>query len=208
MPATPDRSASLDALARRAWAPGAAEPGAESALYDELRARFLPLAKRRVRTDDAEDVVQEALRIVHLRGRLRQRDEGLLPWSLAILRNVIGNYYQKRKRRDREEAFGAEAVARDGRPGADDALEVGQRLDRLAEGIARLAQKDPRCGAIFARIVAVVTEEGSSGARVSSRLVDALGGEISRDTLYVLLHRCRARLREILTRIEEENEHP
>ena len=48
--------------------------------------------------DHAEDVVQDALRIVFDRyGEIKQ-GPGILVWGLTVLRNVIGNHYQARDR--------------------------------------------------------------------------------------------------------------
>ena len=90
--APPDSS--LDGLCAAALARDAR---AEAALFATLRERFLAVAKRRVREDDLEDLVQDALRIVHQKHGQRQPGPGILVWSLAVLRNVIGNYYQAKE---------------------------------------------------------------------------------------------------------------
>ena len=92
---------SLDELAERS------RDGHEQSsdqLLASLRVRFLAIAKRRVRPDDLEDVVQDALRIVHQKHREIEAERGMLMWSLAVLRNVIGNYYQAKERLTRRES--------------------------------------------------------------------------------------------------------
>ncbi|MEZ4388181.1 MAG: sigma factor [Candidatus Krumholzibacteriia bacterium] len=91
----PQDQPSLDTLRQRALA---GDPAAEAALFEDLRVRFLALAKRRVQPDHAEDVVQEALGVVLRKLPDLPPDRGLLVWSLTVLRNVIGNHYQARRR--------------------------------------------------------------------------------------------------------------
>src|SRR5262245_49905151 len=72
-----------------------------------LRAALLRVTRRRVRGDAAEDLVQDAMAIILRRG-LRSGSfdtvDGLPPlvWSLRVMRNVIGNYYQKQRTQFRE----------------------------------------------------------------------------------------------------------
>ncbi len=184
----------LSALAARGDAP------AREALFDQLRVRFLQIAKRRVRADDCEDVVQEALRIVHARLTDRSPERGILIWSLTVLRNVIGNYYQKKARLDRGEPFEERkhaAVATVGFPGREE-------VDAVVEALGRLARREPRCGALFRRILESL-DEGGSPREISQRAMARFledEGDTSRGALYVALHRCRQRLRDILQQEE------
>ena len=89
---------SLDHLCDRALA---GDGRCEAALFEALRVRFLPIAKRRVQTDHVEDVVQDTLKIVFAKYGEREPGAGILVWGLTVLRNVIGNYYQS-KQRERE----------------------------------------------------------------------------------------------------------
>ncbi|MCK4304274.1 MAG: hypothetical protein KAY24_08535 [Candidatus Eisenbacteria sp.] len=178
---------------------------AETVLFEMLRVRLLDVAKRRVRRDDLEDVVQEALRIVHTKHATRAVGRGMLVWSMAVLRNVIGNYYQKREKLDRGEPFderfhGTLDVSRarcHGIPG-DNGPEGA--AERILEAISLLARRNPRCGVLFRRIMESLAV-GGSPREISQRAMDLLGQdfeEMSRSGLYVALHRCRNRLREIL----------
>lgn len=196
---------SLDALRRRALA---GDRTAETALFAELRVRFLMLAKRRVRPDHAEDVVQEALGIVLRKYRRLPPERGILVWSLTILRNVVGNYYQGRHRdagqtvrvadwRHTVETRGAAADPFDRVAAAED-------IARLETAIAELARAAPRCGVVFACLLRSI-EQGGAPREVSARalaMVQAELPDLTRNAFYVSLHRCRARLRAILDGLE------
>ena len=66
---------SLDYLSQRALT---GDAGAEAELFNALRVRFLVIAKRRVREDSVEDVVQDALRIIHEKHQQRKPERGFL----------------------------------------------------------------------------------------------------------------------------------
>lgn len=201
----PQASASLDDQRARALA---GDPAAEAALFDALRVRFLALAKRRVQLDHAEDVVQEALAVVLRKYRDLPPDRGILVWSLTVLRNVIGNHYQSR-RRDGEQTtqvddWHAVAEAR-----VDDdplvRLAADEAAARLEDAIGRLARTSPRCGLIFARLLDAM-DRGGTAREVSTRALDLVQRdlpELNRNSFYVSLHRCRAQLRAVLDRMEE-----
>lgn len=183
---------------------------AETALFESLRVRFLDVAKRRVRTDDIEDVVQESLRIIHLKYRQTDPQTRVLTWAMVVLRNVIGNYYQKRKRLDRAEPFedqihsaapDVQAADYESAPLIPDHDSIRPLLD----AIRFLGEQYPRCGRLFRSILENI-EKGEAPKGIPSDTIDQLLhdlGGISRDTLYVTLHRCRKRLREIMRDINE-----
>lgn len=185
----------------------AGDLAAESALFDALRVRFLALAKRRVQPDHVEDVVQEALGVVLRKFRDLPPDRGILVWSLTVLRNIIGNHYQSR-RRDGEQTtqvddWHAVAEAR-----VDDdplgQLAADEAAARLEDAIARLARTSPRCGLIFAKLLDAV-DRGGSPREVSTHalaLVQKELPDLNRNSFYVSLHRCRAQLRAVLDRRE------
>jgi DNA-directed RNA polymerase specialized sigma24 family protein len=188
--------------------------GAETALFEGLRARLLRVAKQRVREDDAPDVVQDALRIVLLKYRARGDQAGILPWSLTVLRNVIGNYYQKADHRkdwiSLEHvpsgflARAGEVAAREADPGNDRAQR--QLVERLAAAIRNLSRSHPRCGTIF-RAILESLDAGGSPREISARSLEKIQQEYSdltRALFYVALHRCRANLRQILAEAEKD----
>ncbi|MBT7310989.1 hypothetical protein HN843_04455, partial [bacterium] len=76
------------------------DPIAEARLFEDLRVRFTDITKRRVQSDNIEDIVQDALKIVFTKYASLEKERGMLVWSLTILRNVIGNFYQSRQRFD------------------------------------------------------------------------------------------------------------
>lgn len=200
---------SLDELAVRARA---GEHPAETTLFEALRVRFLDIAKRRVRRDDLEDVVQETLQIVHAKYGNREHQPGMLTWSLAVLRNVIGNYYQKRERLDRGEPFeerlhsapgslGGQSGAGFSIPGSDP---LGEFAQQVLKAISLLAEKEPRCGVLFRKILESL-DMGGGQREISRRVMERLREDhpgASRGSLYVALHRCRTRLREIIREMD------
>jgi DNA-directed RNA polymerase specialized sigma24 family protein len=195
---------SLDKLVDRAIA---GDGRAEAALFEELRVRFFHLAKKRVQPDHTEDVVHDALGIVLRKYRERSRESGILVWSLTVLRNVIGNHYQARRRdNDRTlqvedwQAVPAASLVEDPTGG----MAAEEAADRMEAAITTLARKSPRCGAIFARILESM-ELGGGQRDISQRAFELVGEELpelTRNTFYVTLHRCRAQLRNLMDRTE------
>lgn len=186
---------SLDKLASSA---GTGDLQAEAALFETLRVRFLEIAKLRVREDDSEDVIQDALQIVHGKYRDRPAGRGILIWSLAVLRNVIGNYYQKRARLGRGEPFDDRRHS----PTADSDPLLDQGGEEIFAALQHLSGEQPRCGEFFRRVLASFAE-GGDPAQINRRALQKLRRDhpgMSRGSLYVALHRCRKRLREILER--------
>ena len=76
---------------------------------DELarvRAVLQRLSTLRVaNAEDAEDLVQETLLTMAVKGPGIELQKGLLVWSLGILRNKVGNYYRKARRMSPVAAF-------------------------------------------------------------------------------------------------------
>lgn len=195
---------SLDGLRDRALA---GDSRAASQLFEQLRVRFLTIAKKRVQPDHAEDVVHEALEVILAKFGSLDRDRSLLLWSLTVLRNVIGNHYQARRRDSAQtvqvddwRTVPAAALVDDPTARLGD-TEAAQRIQAAIEELAR---RYPRCGAIFARILESL--EHADGVREISQhalsLVQHDFPELSRNTFYVALHRCRAQLRGLLERME------
>ena len=193
-------NSSLDELCARSLS---GDESARSELFSSLRVRFLQVAKRRVHGDHLEDVVQDALGIVLDKYRDRTGETGILIWSFTVLRNVIGNYYQSRKR-DMErtmhvedwQTFGSAAIVID--PTRD--RETEEFTGRLEEAVAALARKSPRCGRLFANLLKSF-QHGGGQREVSLHALELTRQEdpdMSRNTFYVALHRCRAQLRALL----------
>jgi len=204
MAPVPSGSPCLDLLSARACA---GDAGAEAALFADLRVRFLTIAKRRVREDSLEDVVHDALRIVHEKYRGRTGERGMLIWSLTVLRNVIGNWYQSKARAirrrvdvelhllpDPQSGSSPEAAFLEGEAAA------GETAVRLEEGISALARKHPRCGTIFRHILGSLAR-GGGPREISQRALARMREDepdITPGGFYTALHRCRSRLRQEL----------
>jgi len=194
----------LDLLAAKAVS---GDEAAQGLLLADLRVRFLQVAKRRLREDDCEDVVQEALQIVLLRYAERKPQQSILIWSFAVLRNVIGNYYQRRERQMKNEPFEDRVhSAMTAERGTDDFLRSKEVLVGLKKALTTLAQEEPRCGRLF-QIVLESCDEGGSPVEINRRAMKRMRVKYDRMTqgaLYVALHRCRRRLREIVSSLEGE----
>lgn len=215
MTRTRTTEATLDEL--RARAAGGDREAAEQ-LFESLRVRLLAVAKRRVREGDAEDVTHEALRVIH--ARLGAAAGGVLPWSFAVLRNVIGNHYRRQAREARHQPWNEDAhsqAANDaaagaapgaggggstgaGRGGFDGQLEARELQRHLEQAIDALAARHPRCALLFRHLLASAAEGGGE-RQVSRRAFERACAELpelSAGNYYVTLHRCRARLRRLL----------
>ncbi len=199
--------ASLDILCKKSLA---GDAQAEAALFEALRVRFLPIAKRRVQTDQAEDLVQDALRIVLDRYGSRTEETGILVWSMTVLRNVIGNHYQSRNR-ERERLSFVDELPRDAAAQHDPFADL-QRDDtrrQLLEAIGKLARRFPRCGRIFHHLLSSL-DQGGGPQEISTRTLELFRQEepgMSPGSFYTALHRCRAQLRNVLGEMEKGVRH-
>jgi DNA-directed RNA polymerase specialized sigma24 family protein len=177
--------------------------GIQEAWLEQLRARFIDVARARVAEGAVEDVVQDAMAIIYQKaGKGGGVDQSApeLPWCFQVLRNVVGNYYQRERTRQRGERAGTplhdgvrEFTARPDNPTPIEALERSERARVLREAIQELAVQDAFCGNHFLEVLGDRdrTPSGSEAARQG-------GGAAS--TPYVRLFRCREKLRKILTR--------
>ena len=181
---------------------------AREALLAALRVRLLPVAKRRVREEDSEDLVHDGLRIVLEKLGARAVRRPILIWSYAVLRNVIGNYYQKRQRRGEEVCLQDERLVAPGtslQPAevAGDEMEAlgsAPTAPEMARALARLSRQHPRCAVLFGLILECLGEIGDPAEATREALcrMRMQDGAPTRNALYVLLHRCRTRLRRLL----------
>jgi DNA-directed RNA polymerase specialized sigma24 family protein len=160
-----------------------------------LRARFVEIARRRVPEAVVEDVVQDALTVVCRKHDRAAEEAPDLLWSFQVLRNVIGNHYQREKRRRRfldaastlEPLDGGRIVHRVERTPLE-SLERTETTRLLHAAVDELARTDPSCGQQFKRILDQLAPEETPDA----------GRRDSTD--YVRRFRCRERLRRILVR--------
>ncbi len=183
----------------------AGDEKAEAALFEKLRVRFLAIAKRRVREDDVEDLVQDALRIVLQKQGGRNRFPGVLVWSLVVLRNVIGNYYQAKRREGERMLFTGEIASYAGPAGEEWGRAFTETVEQIAHAITLVGKSDSRCARLLRAVLAAVARERGGGAATRSDLTEnarRLFPDLSRNAFYVTLHRCRARLRVALAEAE------
>jgi RNA polymerase sigma factor (sigma-70 family) len=177
----------------------ARERGHHEEWLDQLRARFLAIAARRVPRATAEDLVQEALVIVVEKGAAAGpgamlEDEPSLAWCFQVLRNTIGNYYQRERTRRRASDPTSQAHhqlqdAARGRPEPTplESLESGETARLLHEALDVLGAESETCGRYLRGIV-----DGDKPAAIAQR------EGLQEAVLYRRIYRCRERLRSIL----------
>lgn len=163
---------------------------------EQLRQQFLQVARRRVPPADVEDVVQDALRVVHDRGSAlpaERRVEGLPPlaWCFQALRHVVGNHYQRRHRRQRvlesrDPHAGGWEEAVDPRTPAE-ALQGEELRGHVHAALAELARREDPCHGYLNAVL-----DGSSAREL------ALREGLEPAVLYRRLYRCRQKLRQLL----------
>ena len=153
-----------------------------------LRERFLSVARRRVDAEALEDIVQRALQVVvENAGDAPVKHLPALAWCFQVLRNTIGNYYQKRRTDRRIERGTAMHDAQSGLPTPLEALEASEASAAIHAALDALGAGDATCGRYLARLM-----EGTSprALAVDEGLIEAV--------LYRRVYRCRAKLRQIL----------
>lgn len=161
-----------------------------------LRARFVAVARRRVEPDVVEDIVQEALRVVVERGIPGPGGDvvdGVPPIArcLQVLRNVIGNHYQRARVRS------ARLASLDVATGLPDpghtpleAYAADDAARQIRRALDALAVTDPGCGRYLRRLA-----EGQSPGAI------ARAEEVAEAAFYRRLYRCREKLRARLAAI-------
>jgi len=157
---------------------------------EDLRRRMLDITRRRVPSDEAEDLVQNAFQVIVERGVGRSAAEvdGLprLAWCLQVLRNVIGNHYRRAETRRKVIDAGVDL---ENLGGPLEALGAEERIRTIEEGLSELAAADGNCGRYLQRMA------DETPARDIAR-----DEGIETHALYQRLYRCRRKLREILRR--------
>ncbi len=154
-----------------------------------LRQRFAEIAARRVPTDAVEDIVQDTLGIVLAKGPAEAHRAGdtepSLRWCFNVLRNVIGNWYQKRRHHETVENHDLA----DERPDALAALAADEQARTIRTAVAELRRQRPDC-ADWLWSMAQGTKAGA--------LADQ--ARIEHSAFYRKIYRCRRLLAEILQR--------
>ena len=153
-------------------------------LFEFLRSRLLVLARYRV-AEAAEDMVHESLIIVHNRFSEFESLQALLGFTHQVLRNKIGNIYQRRSReQNRQVELETVSEARNP-PDLDmEAIEM-ERIVRKA--IEKLGENRPYCRTILFSLY-----HGLDPDEISGNL------QITKSRLKVQTFRCREALKKIL----------
>lgn len=155
-----------------------------------LRDRFLGIARRRVPAAVLEDVVQDALTVVCLKGqdtaRRENRSTPHLRWCFAVLRNVIGDFYRQRPM---SQDTGDQQIADPG-PEPLAALATAEQVAAVRRGLAELRVTHRQCADwLWARA------EGERAGELAARA--GLEPAVFSRRLY----RCRMHLAAILERM-------
>lgn len=173
------------------------DPSRRDAVLSDLRARLLAVARRRVDPEAAEDVVQRAMMVIVERGSSLD-GEGLdeiagapglppLAWCLTVLRNIIGNVYQRQRTEGVIDRGALLTEVESSHPTPLQALESAEAARAIEGALAALDTDGASCGR-YLRALA----DGLS----PRSLADQEG--LSEAVLYRRVYRCRAKMREIL----------
>lgn len=158
--------------------------------YEALRRRYLSLARRRVEPDAVEDVVQEALRVVFEREGLFASDteDGIPPiaWCFQVLRNTIGNHYQKRRTRSREQNIDTAYSLSEGKTPLE-ALQESEQESIVRSLLDKFEESDPQCARYLKQLA-----EGIKPATVAK--TERLRAAV----FYRRIYRCRGKLRDLM----------
>jgi RNA polymerase sigma factor (sigma-70 family) len=161
----------------------------------QLRDRFVAVARRRLPSEAVEDVVQEALTVVYEKGiRVPQADaiDGMPPlaWCFQVLRNLIGNFYQKQRTRAATMSPDEDVErldAADQSPTPLEALESREVRRLVRQALGELGKQDGTCAHYLQRLL-----EGLTPADLASEEA------VEPAVLYRRVYRCRIKLRDIL----------
>lgn len=148
-----------------------------------LHARISALAKHRIEKD-YEDVVQETLMVVYEHLSELMNAEQLLKFATEVLRNKIGNTYQKRDRRNR---YGVAERKSQVLYNPSELLDLQEALDVLSKALNRLGHLRPRCRDLLLEL--------ANGASIDELCE---GFDIPRNRIHYQIFRCRRALRSIL----------
>ncbi len=156
----------------------------EQELLEYLSVRFALITKRRIQGDEADDVAQEACLTVLQKCREKSVPREFKPWAYEILRNKIGNYYQKRDSRRKHQPSLLDIDAILAKYGRTDDAEFVHRLFRC---FRMLIKRSPR----YARALNLA-HQGYDGEYISRKM------DVKPSNLYMILSRSRKRLSQCL----------
>jgi RNA polymerase sigma-70 factor (ECF subfamily) len=157
---------------------------AEKRIFELLRVRFSILAKLHIGSEYAEDVAQEACMTVAQKYKSLSHYEEFEAWAYGVLKNKIGNFLKRAKKRQKYISD----------------LSVSEEW-----GIIPTPDKDPLLERSILDCLKVIAGHNIRYARILNMVhlgysVDDMCRRlrISRNHLYVLLHRGRHMLKECL----------
>ncbi|HXF04944.1 MAG TPA: sigma-70 family RNA polymerase sigma factor [Blastocatellia bacterium] len=159
----------------------------QTSAWDEifvfLRARISALAKYRIGTD-YEDVVQETLMTVYEHLNELRDAEHLLMFATKVLRNKIGNFYQKQERQSR---YLEGQRRRHPIYNPYELWDLQESVKILAHALDRLGQRRPQC-----RDLLLGLADGASIEELCEEF------DIPPTRIHYRIFRCRRALRSIL----------
>ena len=168
-----------------------AELGAEQ-WFEQLRQSFVAVARRRVPLAAVDDVVQDALRVVHEKNieplvDRRVDERPTLAWCFQVLRNIIGNHYQRERRRGVVGELDVDNTHSSSTPTPLEALESSEVARLVNRALDNLARADASCGHYLRRMLT-----GASPAALAKE------EDVPAAALYRRVYRCRQKLRALL----------
>jgi RNA polymerase sigma-70 factor, ECF subfamily len=161
------------------------QPADEDAALLRLRQRLLAAARRRVRPEEAEDLVQETIVLLVTKYAEVRAPEERLPLAIEILRKKAAGYWRRSNRRGEATAVDvADVPLADGLPDPEEHVARQQRFERLRAAVGRLTGR--------LREVARLRLED----RTSSEIAEILSANLN--TVYSWDHRLVKKLRELM----------
>jgi DNA-directed RNA polymerase specialized sigma24 family protein len=155
----------------------------EEEFFAEIRERIAHVIKKRIHSDDCEDVIQAAM--VELRSRLVdiKVQTQVLPLVCNVVSHSIREYYQQKKREEKVLEFSADALFYY-QPEAND-----EEWKKIAkDGISLLQKEQPRCAELMDAVLNSLNME-----EVIQKM------NMDRLNIYRMLFRCKNSLLKILT---------
>ena len=111
-----------------------------------------------------------------------------LAWCFQVLRNTIGNHYQRQRTRQSRTEVDPAAVDRAHSPRVFESMDSQATLTLVENALDEMARTDTRCAGYLSRL--------ADGARAGDIADDE---SIARAAFYRRLYRCRQKLRNLLT---------
>jgi RNA polymerase sigma factor (sigma-70 family) len=153
----------------------------ERQLFEHLHVRFMVFARHRIgEREDAEDVAEEALKIVFEKYKTMAFEKSFESWAYGILMNVVKRYYEKKQREndvfDRTSELEEQSITHSPRW---DPLELMTLIDCLRQ----IFKRNQRYA-----LVLRLSRKGYDTAYICKRL------KIKRNYFYVMLDRARRML--------------